>query len=282
MIWLNGQLLDDGAACIDPRDRGLLLGDGLFETMLARHGKVALFEPHMLRLSHGAALLGIKLPFTTKGLGHACEDLLEAAELLKAERVALRLTLTRGPGPRGLALPDDPHPTVLITAAQTPLPPHAVSLATSAIRRNSYSPAARLKALPYLENVLAKEEARKLGAGDALMLDSAGHVASTTMANIFFWEGERLITPALAGPVLPGITRAAVLELALGLKMQVAEQSVTPDRLLSAQGLFITNSLMGLVPVSQLDRHVLSDHPATATLAAAYEKLLAAAESTYR
>lgn len=272
MIWLNGQLLDDATARIDPLDRGLLLGDGLFETMIARHGKVVLFEPHMQRLSHGATLLGIKLPFSTQGLGHACEDLLEAAALLKAERVAMRLTLTRGPGPRGLSLPDTSHPTVLITAAQATLPPHSVSLATSSIRRNSYSPAARIKALPYLDNVLAKEEARKLGAGDALMLDSDGHVASTAMANIFFWEGERLVTPSLAGPVLPGITRATVLECARSMKINVAEESASPERLIRAQGLFITNSLMGLVPVTQLDRHVLADNPATATLAAAYEK----------
>lgn len=275
MIWLNGQLLDDEAARIDPRDRGLLLGDGLFETMLAQHGRPAFFEPHMRRLSHGAALLGIQLPFSTQGLRHACEDLLEAAALMKADRVAMRLTLTRGPGPRGLALPDKTHPTVMISAAQATLPPHSVSLATSSIRRNSHSPAARIKALPYLENVLAKEEARKLGAGDALMLDSDGHVASTTMANIFLWEGERLVTPGLEGPVLPGITRAEILALASDMRIPIVEETVKPERLLRAQGVFITNSLMGPVPVTQLDRHVLADNPATAILAAAYEKLIA-------
>lgn len=279
MIWLNGQLLEDDNTRIDPRDRGLLLGDGIFETMLARDGHVALFEPHMLRLTHAASLLGITLPYSVPGLGHACEDLLEAAKLNTTKRVALRLTVTRGPGPRGLALPEAPTPTVMLTAAEAALPPHSVSLATSTIRRNSFSPASRIKALPYLDNVLAKEEARKAGAGDALLLDTTGHVASTTMANIFFWEGDNLITPSLEGPILPGITRAAVIELALGLGIKVLELTVTPERLNQAQGMFITNSLMGLVPVLQLDRHVLAGHPGTAQLSAAYEKLLAAAES---
>ncbi|MBI1260516.1 MAG: 2-keto-4-methylthiobutyrate aminotransferase [Rhizobiales bacterium] len=278
MLWLNGQLIEEDSARIDPRDRGLLLGDGVFETMLVRQGHIAFFEPHLLRLANAAHQLAIPLPFSTQGLGHACEDLLKASELDKVDRASLRLTLTRGPAPRGLALPDDPRPTVMITAAALGSPPASQRLIIGTARRNSFSPSARIKALPYLDNILAKEEARARDADDAILLDSQGYLACTTIASIFLWQKERLLTPSLKGPILPGITRAAIIELALALKIEVAEEEIAPSELTHADGLFLTNSLIGAVPVSQLEGWDMAIHPLTARLSAAYEALLLATE----
>jgi len=276
-LWLNGKIADAHETRIDPTDRGFLLGDGLFETMLVRRGHVALFEEHMIRLMKGAEVTGIHLPCAPDEIEAACDDLLEANGLADAPRVALRLTLTRGTGPRGLALPPEPKPTVLLTCAVSAAPPEHLSLASVAPRRNPWSPSARLKALPYLDNVLAKEEAREKGAEDAVMLDTGGNIACASAANIFIWEGDRLVTPADRGAILTGITRAALLELAPGIGIEVAEEDIAPERLARAEGAFLTNSLMGLVPVSRLDGNELPAHPLTARLAAAYELFLDAA-----
>lgn len=278
-LWLNGAIADAGDTRIDPADRGFLLGDGLFETMLVRHGAVAFFDEHLIRLLNGAGVIGLTLPYSPDELAQACRSLLRENELHDCERASLRLTVTRGPGPRGLALPPEPRPTVLIGAARGGPPPERLSLATASPRRNPWSPSARLKALPYLDNVLAREEAREKGADDALMLDTGGMAASTSMANIFLWEGETLLTPADNGAILPGITRAALLELAPGIGIGAREEDITPMRLAHADGIFVTNSLVGIVPVSRLDGNEVPSHPMTARLAAAYELLLDAAAS---
>ena len=276
-VWLNGSIADAGEARIDPADRGFLLGDGLFETMLARNGHAVFLEEHLLRLMRGAETIGLVLPYSPEELAEACLSLLEANDLQEAERAALRLTLTRGPGPRGLALPPEPRPTVLIGATPAAPPPERLSAAIVTPRRNPWSPSARLKALPYLDNVLAKEEAREKSAGEALMLDTSGHVACASAANLFIWEGDTLLTPPDRGAILPGITRAAVLELAPDLGIEAREEEITPARLVEADGAFLTNSLMGLVPLSRVDGREIPACPKTARLTAAYELLLDAA-----
>lgn len=276
-VWLNGKTMDAREARIDPADRGFLLGDGLFETMLARKGRTVFFEEHLLRLMRGAETIGLALPYTPEELAEASLSLLDANGLRQAERASLRLTLTRGPGPRGLALPSEPKPTVLIGAASAPPPPEHISAAIASPRRNPWSPSARLKALPYLDNVLAREEAREKGADEALMLDTGGQIACASAANFFMWEDDLLVTPPDNGAILPGIVRAAVLELAPGLGIDAREEEVTPERLARASGAFLTNSLMGLVPLSRVDGREVPARPMTARLAAAYELLLDAA-----
>lgn len=276
-LWLNGVIAEMDATHIDPADRGFLLGDGLFETMLARNGKIPFFEEHLLRLMKGAELIGLALPHTPGELKQACLDLLRENDLLGHERASLRLTLTRGPGPRGLAFPPEPRPTVLIAAAPGGPPPERLSLATVTPRRNPWSPSARLKALAYLDNIVAREEAREKGADDALMLDTGGMLACTSIANIFVWNRDTLLTPADRGAILPGITRAVLLELAPDIGIEVREEDIPPEMLRHATGMFVTNSLMGLVPVTRIDGREVPAHPMTARLAAAYELLLDAA-----
>lgn len=278
IVWLNGDIVDERDARIDTRDRGFLLGDALFETLLARRGRIAFLDAHVVRLAAGASILGIPMPVSTGHLAVACEMLLEANGLLDAPRVALRITLSRGPGPRGLVPPEDPVPTLLISAVESPPPPAAQSAIVATPRRNALSPVSRLKAVAYIDNVLAREEARARGADEALMLDTTGHLACASVANVFLWEGERLVTPAEECGILPGVTRAAVMELAERLGIELVEDMIMPQRLVHAHGIFLTNSLMGLMPLSRIETRELPPHRMTGRLQAAYELLLEAEE----
>lgn len=274
IVWLNGALMDEREARIDPGDRGFLLGDALFETLLANRGRIAFLDAHIVRLAAGANILGIPFPISTGRLAVACGMLIEANGLSAAPRVALRVTLSRGPGPRGLTPPENLSPTLMISAAESPAPPPSQSAIVATPRRNALSPTSRLKAAPYLDNILAREEARARGADEALMLDTAGHLSCASVANVFLWEGEKLVTPAEECGILPGVTRAAVIELAPRLGIEIAEDMIMPQRLVHASGVFLTNSLIGIMPLSRIETRDLPPHRMTGRLQAAYELLL--------
>ncbi len=232
-------------------DRGLTLGVGLFETVLARDGRLAHWEPHLDRLARGCAALG--LPAPDRALcAVRVHDTLAQAGLLKG-RAAVRLSWTGGSGARGLAAPVAPEPRLLATAAQAAPPPQSLSLKTSAIRRNPSSPAARIKTLNYLDNVQARAEAAASGADEALMLDPVGDLACAAAANLFWLEGPSLFTPALDCGVLDGIVRAEILRIAPTFGLAVEQVHAPPARLFASDGVFLTNSLQGAVAARSLD-----------------------------
>lgn len=241
-VWLNGTIRDDGAAAIAPGDRGFTLGDGLFETMAVRDGRILRLDGHRARLAAGAAVLDLPLPpLDLEGMTAA---LLLANGLTDA---TLRLTVTRGCGPRGVLPPADPVPTVLLTAAPFPAPlPPASCITATVTRRNEHSPLSRIKCLNYLDNILARQEAQRAGAGEAILLNTAGRVAETTAATLFVVIGGRLLTPPVSDGALPGVLRAAVLGL------EGAEAPLTPDDLLVCEEAFLSSSL-GLRPIAVLD-----------------------------
>ena len=246
-IWHNRKLVK-GALALSSHDRGLTLGDGLFETLAVRDG-VALWRfEHLERMRTSADMLGI--PFPETDIENAIDRLAYKA---KGHHV-LRLTLMRGEGGRGL-VGEIKKPTLVGTLdpfdGQQRFQP--VKLMTSAIRRNLHSPASRMKTLSYMDNVLAAREAATAGADDALMLNSAGRVASSTIANIFAEKDGVLITPLLAEGILPGVMRAAVIRSAKQIGIQVKERQVKPADAVNADGLFLTNSLRFIRPVAMLD-----------------------------
>ncbi|WNM09781.1 aminotransferase class IV [Komagataeibacter nataicola] len=190
-VWLNGQVLSPAEARIDPADRGLLLGDGLFETMRVADGAVRHFTLHMERLAHGAGVLMLPPPDTDR-IAQAVHDLLAASGLQSG---SLRLTLTRGPGPRGLLPPPRVQPTLLLAAAASLPPATPVRLVTATHRRDEESVLSRIKSLNYLPSILARMEAASLGADDALLLNRAGHVAETSASTLVAVIGGELLTP---------------------------------------------------------------------------------------
>ena len=236
-VFLNGSLLAPEDARIDVTDRGLTLGDGLFETIAVRGGKPARLEAHLARLSDGARALGFPDPFWAGDLTAAANSVIEANGITEG---VLRLTLTRGPGPRGVAPPDPARPTLLITGvsrALDPAPPASAVIA-AATRRNEHSALSRIKSTNFLAGILAAREAAERGADDALLLNGAGNLAEASAANLFLVIGGEAVTPPVADGALPGVMRADVIR-----ELPAAERTLGPGELNRAEEAFLTNAL---------------------------------------
>ena len=258
-LWLNGKLLSAEAARLDPTDRGFTLGDGLFETIRIEDRWAAYLDRHLARLRRGAAFLGIPLHWTDVEIEKGLNALLAAEGLKDA---AIRITLSRGPGPRGSLPPSVPTPTLVITAAglAPPAPPARVIIATIT-RRNEASPLSRLKTLNYLDNILARREASERGADDAILLNTQGRVAEASVANVFVLAGGALKTPPIEDGALPGIMRRALIE-----QCGAVEAALLPADLADATAVFLSNSL-GLRPVVAIDGKTIGDGRGPAAVA---------------
>lgn len=246
-------------------DRGLLLGDGLFETLLAENGVLVAPQPHLDRMAAGCASLGLPPLDRTA----AAQAMAQALAGLDAPRAAVRLTLTAGSGGRGLDRPETPQVRVFATAAPAPMPQQPADLITSTVRRNDLSPASRLKTLSYLDNVLARAQARDAGVDEALLLNTRGDVACASAANVFWLWGGRLYTPRLDCGVLAGTMRARVIALAQGQGLAVVETRSGVAELARADAAFLTNALVGVRQVRSLDGFSWEPSPLVEALAAA-------------
>ena len=269
MLWLDGRLITKKQARLDPADRGLLLADGLFETLLARDGVVEHLDHHLQRLRNSATMLGIPVPYDAVAIAGGLDALLAATGLTR-DLAAMRITLTRGVGRRGLLPPDAPEPHLMMTAVAYHRPPgDSFSARIVAIRRNEGSPLSRIKSLNYLDNVLALQEAVAGGADEALLRNNAGQICGASRANLFVVRGGQLITPPIADGVLDGIKRRVILERARAIGCPVFEESLSPMDLLSVDEAFLSNSLMGIKPLHRIDERVLPVGPVTQVLAEA-------------
>jgi branched-chain amino acid aminotransferase/4-amino-4-deoxychorismate lyase len=251
---------------IPPDDRGFTLGDGLFETVLAEAGVLARPEAHLDRLAAGCAAIGLPSPDRGEMLRLIRQAVADAG--LGERRAAVRLTLTAGSGGRGLDRPAPVSLRLAATAAPAPKPGTPARIVTARVRRNDQSPAARLKTLSYLDNVLARAEARAAGADEALMLNTRGAIACAAAANLFWIAEGRLFTPQLACGVLAGTMRARVIGLAAGLGVTAEEVAAGPEALAAAEAVFLTNALIGVREVIALDGRALAPHALVQRLAA--------------
>lgn len=270
MLWIDGRWIAEGEAAIDPADRGLLLADGLFETMRAEAGRVPRLKAHLARLRQGASVLGLPVPLDDAALGGALAATLAANRLDRAG-AALRLTLTRGPGPRGLLPPEPARPTMMIAAFALPPPrPPAEAVLVETVRRNEHSPTSRLKTLAYLDQVLALREARAAGGDEAILRCTAGRLACASAANLFLVIEGRAVTPPIADGALPGITRQQVLEIGSVAGVAVEALPLSVEALSAAEEAFVTNSLAGIRPIRTLaGRSLPAPGPVTRALAGA-------------
>ncbi|MFG1464817.1 aminotransferase class IV [Xanthobacter sp. DSM 24535] len=248
IVWLNGVLVPEDAAHIAPGDRGFTLGDGLFETVRAQGGVPLRLDAHLARMALGARVLGLPVP--AMDFEAAARAVLEANALQDG---VVRITLSRGSGPRGVLPPSAPRPTLLITAAPAAAPPAPARLIISRVtRRNEFSPLHAVKSLNYLDNILARQDAATQGADDALLLNTQGRVAESTIANLFAVIGDLLVTPPVSEGALPGIMRAAIL------REHGSELPLRVEDLAQAQEIFLTSSL-GIRSVSHLDGRPLAE-----------------------
>jgi branched-chain amino acid aminotransferase/4-amino-4-deoxychorismate lyase len=247
-------------------DRGFLLGDGLFETVLFKAGRPVLWEAHMERLTRACLAIDLPLPDAKRLTAEARRAV--ADRRLGNARAAVRLTWTAGSGGRGLARPEPLTPRLIASAAASPRPETPAGVVVSTIRRNARSPSARLKSLGYLDNVMARREAERAGADEALLLNTAGHVACASAANLFWIADGRLYTPSLACGVLDGILRAQVIAAA-----PVEEVRANLDTLLKAEAAFLTSSLVGIRPIRVLAGRFLQPHAIIDQLSASLAEL---------
>lgn len=270
LIWVNGRLVAPGEPCLEAGERGFLYGDGLFETVRLYDNRLFAWPQHAGRLAAGCRMLGIPYPEQeiAAGLQTALAALHPAGTATGNDAGSLRLTVTRGahpPGARGVLPAIRLKPTVVITA--TLGEPYRPAVYRSGLRaitvsfpRNHRSPVVGLKSLNYLENILGRREAAVAGADEGIFFNLKGELAEGAASNIFLLlDGKRLVTPATASGLLPGIAREIVLSLVGSLGLTVSESAVTHQDLREAREAWLTNSLLEVAPLVSLDKAPIGD-----------------------
>lgn len=265
-IYLNGKLIPEKKAVVSVRDRGFLYGDGVYETLRVYDGIPFALPEHWERLVTSLQMIYMRAPLTRRGFDRV------VAALVRANHVKdgiVRLTVTRGPGPHGFDPSSARTPTVVITCV--PFTPPAeivyrtgIRAAVVSVRRNSpraVPPAA--KTTNCLNGILAKIESLDLDAQEGLMLDERGFLAEGTVTNIFAVSKGKLYTPKLDGALLAGVTRDEVVHLARKAGIPVVESHLSPAFLRQADEIFLTSTLIEIMPVRELVFHTQSRGRAT-------------------
>ena len=265
IAWVNGRLVAPEEPAVSVLDPGFMYGEGLFETMRAYGGRVFRLNQHLARMQEAAAEVGLQEQAGRLRSQHVTEAL-SASGLADA---SVRVTVTRG------AL------VVLVRPLSLPRPEQyergcrAVSM-PAAITRESVL--RRVKSLNYLDKLLAQREARRRGADEAILVDPDGCVVEGAMRNVFALIAGKLLTPPLSRGLLPGITRAAVLEVAEGRGVPCEEQDIALSELQQADECFLTSSLAEILPVASVDGKRMgagASGPVTQRLTSGYRELVA-------
>ncbi|MDD1620815.1 MAG: aminodeoxychorismate lyase [Methylococcaceae bacterium] len=258
MYLLNGE----SRQCIDVADRGFQYGDGLFETIEVSNGKPLFLERHLARLSNGCRRLLIPVP----DLALLTQEALQVSAA--SERAVLKLIVTRGCGGRGYRQPPRILPTRLFSLHPFPDYPEHFQAEGITVRfcrlRLANSPAlAGIKHMNRLEQVLARAEWWDDGIQEGLMLDSNEHVVEGTMTNLFMVKDGVLYTPIVTECGVAGIVREMVMEFAQCNNITLIETQLDKDTLLRADEVFVTNSVIGIWPVMQIEQHGFGVGPLT-------------------
>jgi branched-chain amino acid aminotransferase len=262
-VFLNGRFLREDAAVISIFDRGLLYGDGLFETLRTYSGRPFRLEAHLERLASSAAFLKISVPLKKEEIKAALLELLRRNRLADAY---VRITLTRGPyrppargakSASGLGLETEEPTLFIVTREFKPYPARRYRFGAKAIifqsRRSASSPVIQHKTLNYLANILARAEAQKKSADEAILLNTAGFLTEATVSNLFIAKKGEVFTPPVSAGLLPGITREVVLEICRASSIAAKEKNLRPRDLARADESFLTNSLMEIMPLCYLN-----------------------------
>ena len=267
-IYVDGTLYGKDDAKVSVFDHGFLYGDGVFEGIRAYDGTVFRLKEHIDRLYQSAKTLALDIPLTPAEMTQAVLDTVAANEKRDAY---IRLVVSRGPGDLGIDPANCTKPTVVIICAEIKLYPKALyetgaPIVTSSVRRipiQCLDP--RIKSLNYLNNIMAKLDARRAGALEAVMLNHQGRVAECTADNLFFMAGGMLKTPDLMNGALPGITRATVLEIGRDLAIPTEEGNYGLHDLYNADEVFLTGTGAEIMPVISVDGRTVGDGKPGAT-----------------
>jgi branched-chain amino acid aminotransferase len=254
-VFLNGLIVPEPEARISVYDHGFLYGDGIYETMRCYEGVVFMMDRHLERLRRSASLIRLGLPEDD----YLKDAVMRAAAANNLADAYIRITVSRGRGPIGLDPALCEEPTLIVFAEQFKSYPvslyrEGVRLIIAGTRRNLVSAIdPKIKSLNFLNNILAKIEAKEKGAYEAVMLNAEGFIAEGTVSNVFFAAGGALCTPSADVGILDGITRELVIGLALEEGIEVREGKFTPEDLVGASEVFFTNTTSEVMPVCAVD-----------------------------
>jgi len=278
-VYVSGNLVPAGEACISALDAGVLLGAGLFETLRTYAGKPFRLGAHLARLRASGEFFRIFVRETDAEITATVARLLEANGVPDAR---VRLTATRGP--LAAAVDDDEAPPATLIITTGPMTPYPAELyekgatvVVSDIRISADDPTVYHKTTGYLRNLLALRDAHRARATEALLFNTKGRLAEGSLSNVFVVSGGRLLTPPVEEGLLAGITRAAVLELAAEVGVPAEQQPLAVRDCLDADEMFLTNSIMELLPVGRVERKEIGTGqpgPVTKQLASAYRALV--------
>lgn len=255
---INGRLMPADQAQVSVYDSGFMQGVGLFETMRAYGGRVFRLDAHLARLTGSARQLGWTVTPTHAELEHAVEQVLDAVE---QSNTRVRLTVTTG----SLRWSEGEAPRLTVVATATPGIPYPAELyargATAIIskfRQSRYDPTVGHKTTSYFSRLASLRQAHAVHAFEAFWMTEENQLAEGAISNVFIVKDDELLTPPLNTPVLPGVTRAVVLEIAESLGIPIVERPLGIDDLLSADEVFVTNSLMEIVSIVRIEREPIA------------------------
>ncbi len=277
-VHLNGKLLDAEEAKVTVFDAGLQHGVGLYETLRSYRGNIFRLNDHMVRMKSSADHLGMVVDGDEKTFEKAIGELLTANGLADAR---LRITVTAGSVRVGIHLGGQSQPTTLITCgpiqAAEELYQHGVGVLLCDYRLSPSDPVARHKTISFLPRLLALRTAQRANMADAVWFTDDGFLAGGSAGNVFLFKDDKLLTPSLDLPVLPGITRKVVLEIARDMQIPVEEGKFSLKDLLAAPEIFLTNTVMEILPVVAVEKHQVGSGtvgPVTRTFLQKYRKLV--------
>lgn len=257
-IFLNNKVVHENDAKVSVKDRGFLYGDGIFETLRSYEDCLFNIVKHFNRLKHSSAILKIPFNYSFDEMKLNVKEVLERNGLVNAY---IRITLSRGIGNKDVGFSIDKcrfDSTLVINAKPLQLYPEnfynqGMSLIVSSFRRNKACPISCHKTLNFLTNIIARDEADANGAHEVVLLNTDGYVAECSASNLFIVESGTIVTPPLNVNILPGITRETVLEICKNNAILVKEEPFFTERLIKADECFLTNSIMEVMPVAELN-----------------------------
>jgi aminodeoxychorismate lyase len=271
IVFLNGQFVPESQAVVSVFDRGFLYGDGLFEGIRVFNEKPFRWKQHLERFQHGADFLRITVPFSPDALKEFAKRVIAENQMPNS---LLRLTLSRGIGQRGYSPKNAERPTLVMAthpmAGVEPSNPPSWRVFISSFRLPAGERLARFKNLNKLPQVLARAEADADGADEALLLNSDGYVVEGSTSNLFWIRGETVCTPPLPSGILPGVTRAVVLELCGKSGLAVREENIKPEELRKMDGALLSLSSSGIAEVAFVNGKPLKRSPIPKRISEAY------------
>ncbi len=257
-VFLNDKLVESDKACVSVKDSGFLYGAGLFETMRSCNGVVFSLADHLDRLFFSAQVLSIEHSYDRKFITDAVYEVLKANKLTDAR---FRLTLTNGP----MAESEEKRRATLLIAATKlqPYPPeyykNGVLVVLCPFRQNPYEPIYGHKTTSYFSRMLGLKKAHQKGAAEALWFTVDNRLAEGCISNVFLVKDLTLFTPPIKTPVLAGVARKTVCQIALRNSIKFVEKDLSIDDLLAADEIFLTNVIMQVMPVTSVEKHTVGD-----------------------